>query len=350
MSKLLVEVQEVNDTIPKIASLFKIGYKQDLSEYTVLIPADLGKGKITGMHFPNGLDLYTFNCSFHKETEIVFKCLVGSPVRLVHCVEGEILNYNEEISEPKKIGRHEHFFIAPKKGDSHTIQFPKETMVSICCLEIDREKFKKNLSYKLTDIEPVFYSLLGDVNALQGKYHTGKFSLKVSSVINEVFECNETGLPRVNFMWGKALEILSFMLSRYRKEMGGKGFIKITGREYKAVGKVVEYINTNLSNLETIPEMALRVGVNVNKLQAIFQAIFGQTVNEYIRNVRLSKALSLLHKGDIQIGEIVQEVGLNSRSYFSKIFKDKYGVLPREILHHEAGFIPNQINKEKIRA
>ena len=347
MSKFLIEVQDVNDTIPKLASLFKIGYKEDLSEFTVLIPTDLGKGKITGVNFPNGLGLYTYRCLFNKETEIALKNLVFNPVRLVHCLRGEIINKNEKISEPIKIGNHEHFFIAPKKGDSHSLNFPKGEMIEICCLEIDRAKFKKYLPFELTDIEPVFYSLFGDVNALQGKYHTGMFSLKVSEIINEIYDCRETGFPRINFMGAKSLEILSYMLSRYRKEVTGEGLINVTGREYKAVEKVTEYVNNNLANLETIPELALRVGVNVNKLQAIFQSVFGQTVNEYIRDVRLSKALSLLSRGDIQIGEIVQEVGLNSRSYFSKIFKEKYGVLPRQILHHETGFIPDHLSEQK---
>lgn len=346
MSKFLIEVQDVNDTIPKLASLFKIGYKVDLSEFTVLIPTDFGKGIVTGVNFPNGLGLYTYRCYFHEETEIVLKNTVFNPIRLVHCIQGDVYNLNEEISEPIKITNHEHFFIAPKKGDSHSLLFPKETSVSLCCLEIDRAKFKEYLPFQLTEIEPVFYSLFGDVNALQGKFHTGMFSLKVSDIISEIYECKETGFPRINFMGAKTLEILSYMLSRYRKEVTGKGLINVTGREYKAVELVTEYVNNNLANLETIPELALRVGVNVNKLQAIFQSVFGQTVNEYIRDVRLSKALSLLSKGDIQIGEIVQEVGLNSRSYFSKIFKEKYGVLPRQILHHESGFIPEHLSEQ----
>lgn len=347
MLKFLIEVQDVNDTIPKLASLFKIGYKVDLSEYTVLVPTDLGKGRITGVNFPNGLGLYTYKCFFHEDVEIILKNLVFNPIRLVHCLKGEVLNSSEEISEPIKIKNHEHFFIAPKTGDSHKIIFPKNKNIEICCLEIDRAKFKKYLPFELTEIEPVFYSLFGDVNALQGKYHSGMFSLKVTDIINEIYDCKETGFPRINFMGAKSLEILSFMLSRYRKEITGQGIINVTGREFKAVEKITEYINHHVSNLETIPELALRTGVNVNKLQTIFQSVYGQTVNEYIRDVRLSKALTLLSKGDMQIGEIVQEVGLSSRSYFSKIFKEKYGVLPREILNHESGFIHEHIKEEK---
>ena len=236
------------------------------------------------------------------------------------------------------IGNHEHFFIAPKAGNSHVIKFPANTDVKICYLEIERSKFKKSLPFKLSEIEPLFYSLFGDVNALQGKYHSGKFSLRVSDIIKEVFECEETGFPRINFLRAKSLEILSYMLSRYRKEKDGDLYKNLTVKDYRAVEKVTTHINSGLKSLETNPQLAKRAGMNLNKLQLAFQTIYGQTLNEFIRDARLSKALALLSKGNLTISEIVEEIGLNSRSYFSKIFKNKYGVLPREILRHEAAF------------
>lgn len=347
MSKFFLEVQDVNDNVPKLASLFKIGYKKNLAEFTVLIPNTLGKGKVMGINFTNGIGLYTYKCHFEEDVEIALKNSTLNPIRMVHCLKGEIKNSGEEISEPVRIGKHQHFFIAPKSGASHSIFFPKKKHIELCYLEIDRAKFKQSLPFELQEVEPIFYSLFGDVFALQGKYHSGMFSLKVSDIIKEIYDCKETGFPRMNFMEAKALEILSFMLSRYRKEIGGMAVINITGREFKAVEAITEHINQNLASLETIPELAGMIGINVNKLQSIFQSVFGKTVNEYIRDARLSKALTLLTRRDIPIGVIVQEVGLNSRSYFSKIFKEKYGVLPREILHHESGFIPEHIREEK---
>ncbi len=347
MSRFLLEVQDVNDNIPKLASLFKIGYKQNLAEYTVLIPNSLGKGQVMGINFSNGISLYTYKCFFHEDVEIVIKNSVLNPIRMVHCLKGEITNSGDEMSYPVKIGKHQHFFIAPKSGGSHIISFPKKRHVELCYLEIDRSTFKNSLPFELQEVEPIFYSLFGDVFALQGKYHSGMFSLKVSEIIKEIYDCKETGFPRMQFMEAKALEILSFMLSRYRKEIGGMAVINITGREFQAVEAITEHINQNLSNLETIPELAAMIGINVNKLQSIFQSVFGKTVNEYIRDARLSKALTLLSKGDMPIGIIVHEVGLNSRSYFSKIFKEKYGVLPREIMSHESGFIPEHMRAEK---
>lgn len=336
MHRFTIDLKDVNDFIPKLASDFSIGYRCNLSEYTLFVPKSFGRGKITAINFYNGLGLFTYQCSFEEDVELELRNVISNPVRLVHCLNGTVYNSSPEIDEVVPIRNHEHFFIAPQTGESHFMKFPANTDIEICYLEIERAKFKKSLPFKLTEIEPLFYTLFGDVNALQGKHHSGKFSLKVSEIIREVFECEETGFPRINFLRAKSLEILSYMLSRYRKEKDMNLYQNLTRRDYLAVEKITSYINENLQDLETNPQLARRAGMNLNKLQMAFQTIYGQTLNEFIRDSRLSRALALLSEGEKTIGQIVEEIGLNSRSYFSKIFKNKYGVLPREVLKHES--------------
>ncbi|GAA0872142.1 hypothetical protein GCM10009117_12890 [Gangjinia marincola] len=55
-----------------------------------------------------------------------------------------------------------------------------------------------------------------------------------------------------------------------------------------------------------------------------------RTVADYVRNVRLDKAEELMRTTDLNISEIVYSVGLTSRSYFCKIFKQKYKCSPKQ--------------------
>jgi AraC-like DNA-binding protein len=59
-------------------------------------------------------------------------------------------------------------------------------------------------------------------------------------------------------------------------------------------------------------------------------ALTGKTTSEYVRSIRLRKAAQLLEKSDLSISEVAYEVGYNSPKYFSKYFKDEYGILPSE--------------------
>lgn len=54
------------------------------------------------------------------------------------------------------------------------------------------------------------------------------------------------------------------------------------------------------------------------------------SINEYIKQERLSHALHLLESGEKTITEIAYLSGFNSQSYFTKVFKKKYGTAPSE--------------------
>jgi len=57
-------------------------------------------------------------------------------------------------------------------------------------------------------------------------------------------------------------------------------------------------------------------------------SITGKSPIEFIRIIRLKRGLQLLEKSQMNIAEIAYEVGFNSPRYFSKYFKEEYGVLP----------------------
>ncbi|NND88827.1 MAG: helix-turn-helix transcriptional regulator, partial [Flavobacteriaceae bacterium] len=82
---------------------------------------------------------------------------------------------------------------------------------------------------------------------------------------------------------------------------------------------------------------------NVNKLQEGFKYVYNLTVNKYMQHVKLEAAKEMLLLSEKNISEIVTSIGLNNRSYFSKIFKEKYGVSPKYFLRTK-----NKHNKEEI--
>ena len=58
----------------------------------------------------------------------------------------------------------------------------------------------------------------------------------------------------------------------------------------------------------------------------------GKTISEFIREIRLEKAAAYFNQGKLTINEVMYKVGFTTASYFSKCFKEKYGVTPKEYL------------------
>ncbi|MGC1631243.1 MAG: AraC family transcriptional regulator [Gelidibacter sp.] len=98
--------------------------------------------------------------------------------------------------------------------------------------------------------------------------------------------------------------------------------------EVSKVRDAVQYIQQNIEHTSSISDICNEVGLSETKLQAGFKILYKSTVNNYINDLRLSLSSQLLRSSEFNISEIVYKVGLTSRSYFSKIFKEAYQMTP----------------------
>ncbi len=95
--------------------------------------------------------------------------------------------------------------------------------------------------------------------------------------------------------------------------------------------KARELLLKEMHDSPTIEELAKRVGINQQKLKAGFKKIYGQTIYRYLRNARLERARYLILEDKGSIREIAQMVGYSNQSHFARRFKEKFGVLPKEL-------------------
>ena len=56
----------------------------------------------------------------------------------------------------------------------------------------------------------------------------------------------------------------------------------------------------------------------------------GLSASHYIRSLRLNVAKKLLEETELNVSEVAYKVGFSSPSYFSQMFKEKFGFAPRE--------------------
>ncbi len=80
-----------------------------------------------------------------------------------------------------------------------------------------------------------------------------------------------------------------------------------------------------------LEELARKVGLNRNKLAMGFKHVFGMTVGEYHRELRLQRAYAKLQDANLQIGRIADEAGYRDAGSFSKVFKTRFGILPSDV-------------------
>lgn len=96
------------------------------------------------------------------------------------------------------------------------------------------------------------------------------------------------------------------------------------------VRKVKEYLHANIAGNVTVPEMARRFHLSSPYFGEVFKRQTGMSMKEYHRNLRLLRALDLLRKTDRPVSAIASEVGMDDIAYFSRSFKRRFGISPRQ--------------------
>lgn len=100
------------------------------------------------------------------------------------------------------------------------------------------------------------------------------------------------------------------------------------------IRRLNEMILENLTNPEfSIDGLAQEFCMSRSSFHKRIKGITGETPNDYIRIVRLSKSAELLASGKYQIVEVCYMVGFNTPSYFSKCFSRHFGKLPKEYIN-----------------
>lgn len=107
--------------------------------------------------------------------------------------------------------------------------------------------------------------------------------------------------------------------------------LSIKGQEDNPlIKKVCEYIDSHLAEEISLEQMSDYVNVSSFYLSKLFREETGITFMNFLTDKRLEKARALLTETDLSIKEITAETGYNDQNYFSRIFKNKFGLSPKE--------------------
>jgi CheY-like chemotaxis protein/AraC-like DNA-binding protein len=76
-----------------------------------------------------------------------------------------------------------------------------------------------------------------------------------------------------------------------------------------------------------------RIGMSRTKLYQKVKGITGQSIAEFVRSIRLRKAIQMMTHEDIMLTDVMYRVGIQTQSYFTKAFKKEFGKTPSQFLH-----------------
>ena len=98
------------------------------------------------------------------------------------------------------------------------------------------------------------------------------------------------------------------------------------------LNRLTGIIHENLSDENfAVKQLAQKSGMSLYRLNRRLHSINKKTSNQFIREVRLIKALELLKNEEFSATEVAYMVGFSSPAYFSKCFHDNFGYPPGKV-------------------
>lgn len=100
---------------------------------------------------------------------------------------------------------------------------------------------------------------------------------------------------------------------------------------YRTLLKKIEILLNDV-NIEkiTVHSIAASLHMSYGHLARIYKKLTGITLVEKLSSVKLEKSIELLKNPSLSISEISNKTGFSSQYYFSRVFKDRYGICPKE--------------------
>ncbi|MBP0905433.1 two-component regulator propeller domain-containing protein [Mariniflexile gromovii] len=114
-------------------------------------------------------------------------------------------------------------------------------------------------------------------------------------------------------------------------ELPKKG-IELSTRDKAFINDIIKVIEENISDSNFgVVELSAEMNISPSHFYRKLKQLTGQIPNAFLRNFRLQRAAELLRKNDgANVTEVMYQIGIESKSYFSTSFKKLHGVTPSE--------------------
>ncbi|WP_410769721.1 helix-turn-helix domain-containing protein [Fontibacillus sp. BL9] len=198
----------------------------------------------------------------------------------------------------------------------------------------------KNLEMVIVMFEP---ALLGaeqryDHDILMPFRHTGtEFPNRIShnhpsaallgGYVKDMLREFESGQPSyISAIRGLLLLFLTEINRRFRAEQSDSG--RVSAKHLEQIREVIQKMDSSLAQPWTLNQLAGLVHLSPSRFSALFSQIAGTSPMNYLVQLRLEYAVSLLEQEGLSILEIAEASGFRNLSNFNRLFLHHVGISP----------------------
>lgn len=314
--------QKISDFLNGEEIPHKIGSKLVLNK-------SKGDGHLNCAQLNDGISMIAYDIKLKDGLDIHVDTSIQNPVYFLYVLNGSVKVKFFKKDHAVPLEPFQSMIISSCKTETFQLQFSNEEHLKFFVIQLDRKKYigdRKNLFAS----KEMLSSMFADCNPAQTYVHRCSENLQIADMMSKLFKNTEESLAESFIIDGEVRIMLGSIIKQYLKDTDQSSLnVSLTLDELQRVQELACSIRSNPGKNYCIKQMTTDTGLNPLKLQEAFKHLFNRTAADYIRNVRVEKAEELLKTTDFNVSEVVYAIGLNSKSYFSKIFKEKYNCSPK---------------------
>jgi len=328
---ITIKTHQPRGIIRELAEALGTDSEEFCLEQILALPKKYGEGTIRGFDFENGTGILIADFQLSETLHITIDNEIP-PLLFNFCVQGELWHHFNHDQIQYQFSPLQGTITANVLGSVQRLKFPENWSYLFAMVFVQREAYLKKFEPMLDDMPERLAVIFKDLEAKQSFFYKNNYNIASADMLKKIVQDNSSCVVRSIFAEGKTLEILSHQLQQFQDDVNKPGKrVKLKALDVEKIQEARDILIADLTDPPTIEQLAYRIGINRQKLKSGFKLVFDATINEYLRNERLEKAVIFILEGK-NVTEAMSKVGYTNRGYFSQKFQDKYGVLPKNYL------------------
>ncbi|TVZ52132.1 BLUF domain-containing protein [Dokdonia sp. Hel_I_53] len=319
------------DQLRKLAVFLEADFSESLGASKLVLDNDNGKGVITNHVIFSGLVVRTYNIKLSEEFIFTKDESQMNPLYFLYCIEGYFYHKFENTDKVNKIGHLQNVILSSATDEQNTIILPANVQISMTAILAMKENMTEDVYHSREGLWKDVFELFevdGQDTAFQ---YFGEISPRIAEHTTLLVKNTRTDVIGRLLAESAVLKTISEQIDSYQKSDANTNTTHgLRDDELRKIIDLGDYIKSNIGSKLSVKELSRTAAMGPAKLQSGVQHIFGETVNSLIIRLKMERARELLLNTNNTISEIVYSIGLSSRSYFSKKYKEVYGLLPSD--------------------
>lgn len=297
------------------------------------IDDSIGEGRVFCVCLDAGLVALEFDIKLNKDSTICLDHQNRDLMHFLYCLQGSCFHKFKKETARTQVKELQSAVVSSDVNMLSELLIRKDERLVLNVMRIFRDKESENFGFDKNARDIHLKTLIDSFDGAKGYFHLGKLNLEIAELIKTLEGAKFANtVSSTMYFAGVCQIILAKQIEQFKKErvQGELPQTSLLKRELREMIELSDFVRNYPELQHSISTLCTRSGMSPSKLQQGFRFLHDMTIGEYVRDIRLRKAELLIRTTDMNISEVVYSIGLTSRSYFCKIFKNKYRCSPKK--------------------